>query len=509
VTTVVPIDPEVVGSEVDDLRRALAARLAVVADALGVEVDGLSPSRTLDALARVARASSDDRSRWLLYVGLTGTFPSVAEMGKLTRALLLSTPATALIGVLQTTLDVQSRTHSGLRTIELVRDTVLVDVDFCAKYEHNTGIQRVVRHTVPEWQDDPERAHRLVAWNQDSTGYRELTELQRDRVLHWSDRRLPKADDPVLTDAQLAVEHVLVPWDSVLLVAEVPAFHVCDTLTSIARFSGNRVDVIGYDAIPLVMADTLPNAESERFAHYLTLVKHSRRVHGISESAANEFRGFVSALPSQGLTGPEVVTTSLATEVSAVARAAAGRVVRDRSADPVILCVGSHEPRKNQDAVLFAAELLHREGHRFRIVFVGGGSRTATMHFDKRVAALSKQGMHVESHRRLGDDDLWGLFGRARFSVFVSLHEGFGLPVAESLALGAPVVTSDFGSLDEIARVGGCLQVDPRDDTAIVDAMRRLLTDDALHDSLVADIARQRPKTWRAYADEIWQGVAA
>jgi glycosyltransferase involved in cell wall biosynthesis len=81
--------------------------------------------------------------------------------------------------------------------------------------------------------------------------------------------------------------------------------------------------------------------------------------------------------------------------------------------------------------------------------------------------------------------------------------------VAESLALGVPVVTSDFGSLDEIARVGGCLQVDPRDDTAIVDAMRRLLTDDALHASLVEDIARQRPKTWRTYADEIWQGVAA
>jgi hypothetical protein len=39
--------------------------------------------------------------------------------------------------------------------------------------------------------------------------------------------------------------------------------------------------------------------------------------------------------------------------------------------------------------------------------------------------------------------------------------------------------------------------------------MRLLLTDDALHTSLVADIARQQPKTWRSYADEIWQGVAA
>ncbi|OII27737.1 glycosyltransferase [Frigoribacterium sp. MCBA15_019] len=508
-TRVAPVTAENVSDEIGALRAALGARLEVVAPALGVDVSGLTPAEQLDRLARSVHASADPASAWLLFVGVTATFPSTADLAALRRALLLATSATAMLAVLERTMDVQSRTHSGLRTIELVSDTVVVDVDFCAKYEHNTGIQRVVRHMLPEWSDDRDGRHRLVAWNQDSTGYRELTPQQADRVLHWNDRRLSKKDDPVLTDADLRREHVLVPWRATLLIAEVPAFHVCDSLTSIARWSGTAVDLIGYDAIPLVSADSVPNAESERFAHYLTIVKHARRVYGISVSAADEFRGFVATLPSQGLSGPEVVDVTLATEVSPVARAAASRATVDPSAEPVVLCVGSHEPRKNQDATLFAAELLHREGHRFRIVFVGGGSRLATMHFDKRVAQLSASGMKVESHRRLGDAELWGLYGVARFTVFVSLHEGFGLPVAESLALGVPVVTSDFGSLDEIARVGGCLQVDPRDDTAVVDAMRTLLTDDAEHERLLAEIAEQRPKTWRSYADEIWTAVTA
>ena len=44
---------------------------------------------------------------------------------------------------------------------------------------------------------------------------------------------------------------------------------------------------------------------------------------------------------------------------------------------------------------------------------------------------------------------------------------------------------------------------------AIVDAMRTLLTNDVEHARLVAEIAEQRPKTWRSYADEIWTAVTA
>lgn len=502
-----------VGTDLTARRDALLGRLRAVAPHLGVTLEpALSASESLDLLARSVAAAEErgdetvESRIWLLHTAITATFPTPKDLDRLTRHLILSTPATALLQVLSGTIDAGSRTFAGLRSITVVTGEVLVDVDFCARWEHNTGIQRVVRHTVPHWQDDPARAHRLVAWTQDSSAYLDLTERQADRVLHWSDRRFEKKVDPRVSDDALDTASIVVPWNCTLVVAEVPAEAVCAELACIASSSPNRIALVGYDTIPLASADTLPDAESERFAKYLTVVKGSDVVAGISESASDEFRGFVDTLSAQGLTGPSVVAVSLATEVSDAARAAVAKApAAFVDAPPIILCVGSHEPRKNQDAVLFAAEILFREGLDFRIVFVGGGSRQATIRFDRRVTALQKEGMRVESHRRLGDDDLWTFYSQARFSVFASLHEGFGLPVAESLALGTPVLTSDFGSLNEVAAEGGCVQIDPRDDAQIVDGMRSLLTDDALIDRLHDEIRGAAQKTWKTYADELWQ----
>ena len=103
---------------------------------------------------------------------------------------------------------------------------------------------------------------------------------------------------------------------------------------------------------------------------------------------------------------------------------------------------------------------------------------------------------------------MWNLVRTARFSVFVSLHEGYGLPVAESLAVGTPVLTTNYGSTAEIAAEGGALVVDPRDDDALVASMRRLLVDDTLIQQLQADALRRPVRTWDDYARELWSALA-
>ena len=77
----------------------------------------------------------------------------------------------------------------------------------------------------------------------------------------------------------------------------------------------------------------------------------------------------------------------------------------------------------------------------------------------------------------VGEAELWSLYRTASFTVFPSLTEGFGLPIAESLICGTPVITSNYGAMAEAARAGGALLVDPRNVGEITDAMRRLLTD--------------------------------
>jgi glycosyltransferase involved in cell wall biosynthesis len=102
------------------------------------------------------------------------------------------------------------------------------------------------------------------------------------------------------------------------------------------------------------------------------------------------------------------------------------------------------------------------------------------------------------------DTELWALYREARFSVFVSLHEGFGLPVAESLALGTPALTSNYGSLAEIAEGGGCATVDPRSDDQVIAGMRKLLTDDKVIATLRAQAAGRPVRGWDEYARELW-----
>lgn len=481
----------------DAVETAMHDRLAVVAAVLAPETSTSVPTRDLlHEIALSVKRESTLRRCWLLFTAIAGAFPDQNDVLDLRRRLDLADDGGVLVGALAATLNFCCRTFGALRRLELVRDGVVVDVNFCATFEHNTGIQRVVRETVPRWIEGGRRP-RLVAWTDDSVGFRDLDDIERDRVLNWNDRRRPQVS------ARPQVETLIVPWESVVFLPEVPLHSVCSPLAAISESSGNSVRLIGYDAIPLVSADGQRDEESERFAHYLSIVKHADEVIAISESAAEEFRGFTSALVAQGLEGPSVTAVPLAVEVPRAARDLTG-VPTDR---PLVLCVGSHEPRKNQEAVLAAGQHLAREGLAFDLVFVGNGSRRVTSSFDARAGRMRTSTFEVRSLRGLADAELWDLFARARFTVFVSLHEGFGLPVAESLALGVPVLTSDFGSLAEIAAMGGCVTVDPRDDDAIVAEMRRMLSDDELIVRLRAQAAAIPGRGWREYADELWSHV--
>jgi glycosyltransferase involved in cell wall biosynthesis len=171
---------------------------------------------------------------------------------------------------------------------------------------------------------------------------------------------------------------------------------------------------------------------------------------------------------------------------------------------PMVLVVGSHEPRKNHLAVLQAAELLWRQGLAFSLTFIGGNSWSSEEFLDT-VAALQLRGRPVESISAAGDDLLFAGYRLARFTVFPSFNEGFGLPVVESIACGTPVITSDFGSMREITADGGARLVDPRSDHAVAGAMRTLLTDDAELERLAKQARRRPTRTWDSYADEVWR----
>ena len=370
-----------------------------------------------------------------------------------------------------------------------------VDLTDTARQQFATGIQRVARETGRRWV----AAHDcvLVGWDTELPALRRLFPAERDNVLVEA-RQLPERPP---------TDEIIVPWRTTHLLPELLAEPARSApFQGLTSCSGNRTGVIGFDLVPLTTSETVHSIGlSSSFAGNLAAVAHATTVATISAAAAQEYGGWRAMLAGAGLSGPRIQEVLLPAEVapSTDADLAEARAALTIAGLPMVLIVGSHEPRKNHLSVLHAAELLWREGIELSMVFVGGNAWSSEV-FSDRIRELTAKGRPVHTLTAISDRELWAAYRVARFTVFPSLNEGFGLPLAESLAVGTPAITSNYGSMAEIAADGGALLVDPRDVRSIAAGMRRLLTDDALLASLAA-AARDRPRrTWDDYAAELW-----
>jgi glycosyltransferase involved in cell wall biosynthesis len=266
------------------------------------------------------------------------------------------------------------------------------------------------------------------------------------------------------------------------------------------------LSMVGYDLSPIVAAENFVPKVTRNFAGYLSVVKHADRVSTISRTSRDSFRAFAAITAAEGLRGPQVEAHELPTEAPYLdarrlqeARSSMG--VGDR---PVALVVGSHEPRKNHVAVLEAAERLWARGDRpFELLFLGW-SGWLGKDFDDVVDRLRSVGRPIVVRKRSSEEELWAAYRLARFTVFPSLLEGYGLPIAESLASGTPVITSNYGSMAEVAEKGGCLVVDPRDVDQLERAMALLLDDDDVLQKLRDKAVEIDTGTWQSYASRLW-----
>ena len=145
--------------------------------------------------------------------------------------------------------------------------------------------------------------------------------------------------------------------------------------------------------------------------------------------------------------------------------------------DGFILYLGTLEPRKNLSTLIDAYIILReRYNVREKLVLAGSKGWLYEALFEKvRQSGLENAILfpgfvddHAQAH--------W--YQAASVFAYPSLYEGFGLPVAEALACGTPVVTSNVSSLPE---AGGDLAycVDPHDPQALADALYQALTDQA------------------------------
>lgn len=148
----------------------------------------------------------------------------------------------------------------------------------------------------------------------------------------------------------------------------------------------------------------------------------------------------------------------------------------------LILCVGTLCPRKNQLKLIRAyADLPASLKKKFSLVLCGARG----WHDEEIVSAASKTD-GVEWKRYVPHDELENLYGRCAAFAFPSTYEGFGLPILEAMQRSIPVLTSDRGSMKEVAG-DAALLINPDDVASIRHGLETLLTDEKLRARLSKD----------------------
>jgi glycosyltransferase involved in cell wall biosynthesis len=164
-----------------------------------------------------------------------------------------------------------------------------------------------------------------------------------------------------------------------------------------------------------------------------------------------------------------------------------------------ILYPGNHRSYKNLDRLLraFAKSNVGKRGIHLLLT---GDEDTKLRH------TIGQCDLEEFVHfcGRVPSDEIPKLYRGAEAVVFVSLYEGFGLPILEAMASDVPVVTSATSALPEVAG-NAAIIVDPYSVDAIADALVRVTTDEQLRADLVAK-GRDRLKAfdWDRSAEKFW-----
>ncbi|MEE8107122.1 MAG: glycosyltransferase family 1 protein, partial [Planctomycetota bacterium] len=217
-----------------------------------------------------------------------------------------------------------------------------------------------------------------------------------------------------------------------------------------------------------------------------------RRCAGFLVPSARTARDCVERL---GLAEDRVFVTPLGVEQRFFA---AARSEPDAGARPYLLALGTVEPRKNHVRLMRAFESVAAKVPDVELHIAGPwGWRFEEV---RAAHARSKVRDRIRFLGHVPDDRLATTIAGAAGVCYVSLFEGFGLPVLEAMAAGVPVVTSDIDPMREVAGNSAVL-VDPYDVDAIADGLSSLLLDEALRRRLrQLGPARARTFDWATCA---------
>jgi GT2 family glycosyltransferase/glycosyltransferase involved in cell wall biosynthesis len=413
---------------------------------------------------------------------------------------------------------------------------VFVDVSDTIRNGWWAGIQRVVRALVTHLPDvAPELEVVPVAFVPEPPGFRRITADEYALLLRRAPVSVAPVVDPTLRRravgrfersawgwryrrAKRALPHRPTVQDDLAL-GEFPRGSVFLDIDAVwNRRSAPRADLLpdlrrrGVRVVPLVY-DLLPLQRPEWFVPGLVdefgraveaQVRSADEALAISADTAAGVRDL-----ARGWGRPDLQVTRVALGADPVRPPDDGT---DAALPPelegvdYLLVVGTIEPRKNQQLALDAFERIAATDPDLHLVVVGRAGWAA----DDVVVRLRAAARDPRIHwfESMGDDALDALYRSAFLTLVTSITEGYGLPLAESVARGTAVVSSPGGGLSEAGEAVAEF-VDPHDPVAWAATVLRHRSDPDHHAAAVARARGAHVTTWKETARSVADALLA
>ena len=363
-------------------------------------------------------------------------------------------------------------------------------------------------------------------------------DVAEQAVVHASHKHLKnfaRHGGPELQESEAAGQPIRFQRGDWLLFAEAPHLHsydpeypsisIIDPIGYARRF-GARTAAILHDILPLshrgsakegrAFLDIVANGGGDdgeldrlRFTVYAQAMVNVDVVLPVSRTSGTILADWLLAHGHAAERLPPIRPVPLPEEIAGIARVPGKRVERGPGSNPIeFLTVGTVCAHKNQLSAMMAFSRLIARRPELDLRFLVVGTVTPDCAAPASLIA-KRSGGRIQLHGHVPDHVLGQMWRRAHASVFVSLAEGYGLPVAESLWYGRPCLCSNDGSIAEIARTGGCLLVDPRNLDEIEAGFETLVTDTGRYDDLLQQLNARQMRSWKTYADEVAEQLGA
>jgi len=345
----------------------------------------------------------------------------------------------------------------------------IMDVSQTSQLSFTSGIQRVVRETFKSHSE----LFELCRWSDDGN-FLMLISGQEEKEYFIESKKLNSLK------IEEGLFNTYLDSHSILLL-ENCNFNsaVFERYRTLGRYL--NIGSMVYDDIPIQTPELTDEFTRNGFPRFIKeVLNFSETIYYISEHQLSHIKKWIDFLDLPK--SPKFVYWPLKAKCICAPRKEGKKSI---SGSRRILSVGSFDLRKNTVALLACIEKIS-PNIKIHIVFVGPGGNffNELKAMAKHVLSNPKREITIEFLTNISDSDLHLEYTKADFSVFLSLAEGFGLPVIESIHHGVPVLISNNSAIRESAGDYSVLSVNCDDFSEITLALDRLCCDEEYLDIL-------------------------